>query len=849
MRKILRSFLAFMLCFTALTASNAQTTFRQLLDGGSASNGTITMPENAQVLKMYSSRILLWDGTAGLLLYIDDISSKFTNMEYGSAYWDGYTGYSISGTINAVYEDTYYDFYADYNSVGNLTFGSKGTLTPKEVTGAEAANTDRSNFYCYVKMHGTMNGNNFTADDGTVFTINEEFNTGVIGKSGAGTIKAVVGNISQANSMSVLTIIENGAWTTDPTEQDFQGEVMTLGALKQKNYETVRFKFEEDKVQVVSLSSSYGFDQMYLWDGNDGLLVNGYILANVIGDTEFSQGQVVNGGIEANYNGSYGNSMYFSPDYGHEAIFKKGNVQSLIPKKTTVEAVHATVNTSTYEFSYVALPGKIENGALVSGDISIPIALDVCPTADLTKYEGQTGTFYGLYNSRNMESVMPISEYYFMKADDPIVEENEVANIDELWNAEANKVYTMKLAPESDYKVQVLAYTGPIVYLWDGQNGLIAIDESESFDPDDFGRYIYGDVEFSISDEYGTKEFIINYSTINQLSAAEDFFPAVEKIEMREGDFVKMHVTIEADETETPAMPVVTYNGETYMLVDDILGLEIGLDSYIGKTGILTAIYAGEDANWKYLSIYDENWFTEDAVQLPEVASLEEVQNLTEDGDYILNVPTDGSYTLQVLAVNGDKMYLYDGQTVYRFDYQETLAAPRKAMKAAPAEMVGAMLQGEIKIRKEGDVVSIDGSSVTVGEVTELLPPVETETVLSLYGYITVTGMVEKGFDITNNEYYYVVLDDMQYILSDELITMDKLFSELVGQTGKMSLLVDGINAYAYPEGWFVADYTSIEGVETSASAKNIYTIDGRKVVDGQMQKGIYIVNGKKVVK
>ena len=41
---------------------------------------------------------------------------------------------------------------------------------------------------------------------------------------------------------------------------------------------------------------------------------------------------------------------------------------------------------------------------------------------------------------------------------------------------------------------------------------------------------------------------------------------------------------------------------------------------------------------------------------------------------------------------------------------------------------------------------------------------------------------------------------------------------------------------------------TGIDNVATKNAKRDIYTIDGRKINDGKLQKGVYIVNGKKYV-
>ena len=841
MRHFIRTFSVLLLLVAGVLSAGAQgvQSFRDLLTAGASAPSEIQLPSNAQVLKLDNKRALLWDGTAGLLLYIDNPSGVFTNLEYGTPYYDGYTAYSISGTMNAVYEDYYYDFYISSNSSAALTFGEKGTLTPKVVTGQEAINANRQNFYCYVQMHGTMDNNKFIADDGTEFYIVETYNTGVIGKSGAGTLKAVVGDITMTNSMDFLTIIESQAWTADESSS-FDAEVKSLGELKSLGYGDVRFKFEEDKVKVLSLLNNDGYVNLYLWDGSDGVLVNGYL--NDSGDLDFAPGTILNGGIEAMYMGSYGNSLYYAPNYysNHTKLFTPGNVTSFSPIKKTLAEVHETNTSTTYEFSYLAIKGKIVEGNLVDGDVSIPLLNTACPTADLMKYEGKTGTFYGLYQSQGGEYLLPISEYYFLEEDTPT--EKKVYSIAELRQVSDNDTYTLPLAAENDYQMQVLAVNGSIVYLWDGENGLVAIDPTESFQQQHVGTFMYGDVKFEVSNPYGDgNEYVINFASIQQFSEVADFLPAVERTTPVEGDFVKFSATIEGD-TDEGGWQSITVNDKKYWISDDLIDVEGTLADYVGKTGTITAIFTGDYEEEGFLSVYPDNWFVEDTPEYEELTSLDAIYKQTEAGKYKFNVPADGDYKVQFLALNGDKVYLYDGTDVFRFTLASVANAPRKVKVISVADRVGAYVSGEMIISLGGEEDLLDPSTINFSEKQELMAPIAKTYVTKRYDYIEYESTVEMSGNTP-----VASIDNQYFVLSDELIDETIDFKAMEGETGKMKLIIDGMYAYVYPSDWITTVETGINEVETADSAATVYSIDGRRVQKANLQRGIYIQNGKKV--
>lgn len=825
-------------------------TFREMLDAKNTANVNYTMPDNAQVLRLIpSNRMILWDGTAAILIYMDSFDGKFTNLSYDDVnYYTGYTGFSISGEAEMCFEDNYYDFYVPGSS--SFTFGEKGVLTPITVTGQDAIKADKSNLYAYVQMHGTMEGTKFMADDGTEFEINESFETGVIGKTGAGTIKAMAGNPYGSEVESTLTIIETNAWTADPTETEFEGEVMSLAELKTKGYDTVRFKFEQDKVQVVACKTEYGFDYMYLWDGTDGVLVNGYISNSV--DFNFEPGQIVNGGIEATYNGSYGNALYFNPEYypTNELVLNKDLVKDLIPLKKTLAEVTETKGEATYEFSYLAIDGKIENGKLVSGAKSVDLSASVCTTADLTKYEGQTGTFYGLYQSRGAEALMPISEYYFVKADTP-----NPTTIAELCAIEEEGDYSLSLTEDDFYKVQILAVEGTTVYLWDGADGIVTVDMTENITSDKVGSYIYGDIVFGVSNPYGDGlEYTINPNV--SFSEPTDFLPAIEKNNMHEGDFVKFNGKIESD--------FVNVDGKKYWLFASLIDDNIA--DYVGKTGTISAICIGLDEEDNILmAVYPELWFVEEEEPQPAGTFADLLASVSDATSYTVEMPENAQMLYEFIE-SGDDEYecvLWDGTAGIRL-YASSMLSSILTNREAHTRNFGKKVTGSFTGTFEGAfddfyVFSVE-NTMLLGEEAEVTPlevagaDCMKEDKSMLHSYVKMSG----EYDAEASK--FVAADGTEFVVDGEKSTV-ALPTESGKCTIKAMFAGDKYGALAGSSSeksyLFLLEETAVEfdepnainGISVEDAANGIYTLDGRFVGKSakNLAKGIYVVNGKKV--
>ena len=606
-------------------------TFKELLTTTpDKTNVDVVMPENAQILRIINNSMYVWNGETGIQIYAGSGGhfGYITNFDYDSdAFLEGYTGYTVSGTVNAEFESDYWDFY---DPTGSLTVGEKAPLTPREMTGAEAISEDRLNLYSYAKMHGKLEDGKFISDDNTEFSIDDTYvDAGVANKEGAGTL---VGMVSNGWNGNTLCIFENNAWTADQSGYDFDAPVMSLAEIKAiDEFKDIRFKFEEDKVVMAAVVPSEGWDQIYLWDGQDGMFLNGDVLSNA--GFEAKAGHILNGGFVASYQGSSSNQLYYNPTYfaDHEEHITLGAEKEITPIRKTAEELHATAYTKTFDFSYVAVEGTIENGRLVSGDVELSLMNFACPDVDLNKYDGQTGTFYGIYQATNGEYLLPINENYFQPKEEVVYQLETLADLNA---AEEAGKYNMTLPAGSNYKVQLLAYNSGIAYLWDGQDGAIVFDENETIPADKVGAFLTGNVKFNLTNNSDVIEYLIDASSV-EFTEVEDFLPAVEKTAFEVGDFVKIEATLQVDETDGTVY--FTLNGEDYILVEDLVAFGVEPAELNGKKGTLTAIYTGMNM----LSIYPDAWFVEstpESISLATVTEEEAARGIyTIDGRYVGN--------------------------------------------------------------------------------------------------------------------------------------------------------------------------------------------------------------------
>lgn len=167
---------------------NAIKTFAELKAIKTNDMVTFQVPAGTRVLyaqkgnDVQSPYLFLWNGEDGLGIMGKDVAR--------SIFKDGVTieqGQLVKGKITSMYfgeQSHYFYYHKDYytNSEDNLTFGEKGELTPKDVTGTDLMNNITTKAYdnSYIRMHGAFDAKkNFVTDDGKSFSLDDVFNTGI----------------------------------------------------------------------------------------------------------------------------------------------------------------------------------------------------------------------------------------------------------------------------------------------------------------------------------------------------------------------------------------------------------------------------------------------------------------------------------------------------------------------------------------------------------------------------------------------------------------------------------------------------------------------------------------------
>lgn len=189
-------------------------------------------------------------------------------------------------------------------------------------------------------------------------------------------------------------------------------EVNSIAELKQCGYGTVKYNIAQG-TQVVALISDYSGDNLFLWDGEEGVritgLQNGYLSQTLAG---VKPGQSVSGFITGTYSATQGimNNLSCTPGdyYPNDTLhLELGGEGMLTPKAVTVEELNKAQGSLDYVNSYVKVHGvpAYYNYANVFFDDSftnsIALANDfsVIPYDSLNGYNNQKGYFTGIVNA------------------------------------------------------------------------------------------------------------------------------------------------------------------------------------------------------------------------------------------------------------------------------------------------------------------------------------------------------------------------------------------------------------------------------------------------------------------
>lgn len=189
-------------------------------------------------------------------------------------------------------------------------------------------------------------------------------------------------------------------------------EVNSIAELKKCNYGTVKYNIANG-TQIVALITDYSGDNLFLWDGEEGVRVtgvqNGGLSQALAG---FKPGQNVSGFITGTYSASQGimNNLSCAPGeyYPNDTLhLELGEEGTLTPKTVSVEELNNAQGSLDYINSYVKVHGvpSYYNYANVFFDdsftnsISLANDFSVVPYDSLNAYNNQKGYFSGVVSA------------------------------------------------------------------------------------------------------------------------------------------------------------------------------------------------------------------------------------------------------------------------------------------------------------------------------------------------------------------------------------------------------------------------------------------------------------------
>ena len=318
--------------FAGRANAETVTTIQEVIDAN-GSVVTLDMDTNRfQVLYFGSSdENYLWDGERGYMFYRNGCDwSALVGAEPGTY---------INGSWNVQWETNYSDIAI--NGEVNITKGDKAELKYIECTGAEAV--AKYDFTC-VKIEGSYDvaSNQFTATDGTVFTINDNWHDGLPARPAT-------------SADGVVKALKNGTTLIPLEEGYFEGETANiLSALKGLADGTeVSAVFPAGSVQFVAGGKSGEYT--YMWDGTTGVRFYGLTL------TGAQAGSYVEGAIAGQYVAEYNDIQYFT-----ENTLALGGVAPL--KARAMSGSELTQADGQNLYAYVELTGNYTGYSFTTTD-------------------------------------------------------------------------------------------------------------------------------------------------------------------------------------------------------------------------------------------------------------------------------------------------------------------------------------------------------------------------------------------------------------------------------------------------------------------------------------------------
>ncbi len=195
----------------------------------------------------------------------------------------------------------------------------------------------------------------------------------------------------------------------------------------------VHFYIPEGTMIIHSKKQSWGSTDVYLWDGKDGLNINGNdvekdFLKN--GEVTVEPGQLITGDFNSKL---FGYSYYFYHDAtayaGTTANITLGEKMVPVPLDLKASEVNAEVASKKYDYAYVKIYGTIYPGKRFAGDDGVIMELfdDTNKSLDLAKFAGQKGWITAITKKQSWSNkfmLLITQEDYFVS--DGIADATEV---------------------------------------------------------------------------------------------------------------------------------------------------------------------------------------------------------------------------------------------------------------------------------------------------------------------------------------------------------------------------------------------------------------------------------------
>lgn len=646
MKKTYHILFMLMMLFVSMTASaqnDSVKTVYSLADApaNAAFNLVIRNGYKLQVLKSNYSGSYLWDGQTGFLApsFRDSIPGVKDSILV------------TSGTIKFGYIDQWGIGYYSLKTLGENS-GTSVTLAdttdliaPVLRQGAELS--DSTDNYRFVKVHGTVKakrgyGYELHADDSTVVNIGTSFAT----YPSVQPYKDMTGyytGVYFKKSLNSLPV--DSFFTPDPEVK----KVSTLAEAQKITTEPFEIVVNPaHPIQVLYINS---YSKAFLWDGENGY--EAYGLTSSVAP-ELKDSVLIKGGtIHVRYFDRWGIGSYEQ---------SADSVSNLVIADTTaviapIEKQLSEITDSIDNLKLLKVHGTITKKStgygydFVSGDTTIGLGTQFASVADVTPFEGKTGTLTAMLYRKLLN---PYDKTGFFTEDAPAVK-----TVHSL--AEAKKqTGKFNLDITDGYKIQVLKDNTVGTWLWDGKDGYMTNQLSAGIAGLRDSTIISGGtLNFNSVDEYGLGVYTLMVT-------------GGESIVLEQPDtLIAPLKTTAAALNDSLAYAYVEVPGHVVSsgffcnLQSDDTTLSLGTEfvyaqyyrQYAGKYGYMRGIYMNYDNQGYKLHALDANTcFTEDATLGIDGVSV----NPTASDNRIYTI--SGQYVGTTVSILAPGLYISNGR-------------------------------------------------------------------------------------------------------------------------------------------------------------------------------------------